>query len=228
MTTAANVPESESESESRSSGSTSEPAELEPTKPRLRRELVIPLLFGVIAFFVVTGGRMLAPRNIAWLSKGDPATYYLGWHFFRNTPWGFPLGVNPRYGAELSSSLAFVDNIALFALPFKAIGRWLPPAFQYFGIWTLCCFVLQAWFAWLLVGLVTKVPLARAAGMGFFVLAPPFLWRLQGHYQMEGQWLLLASLYVCFGPRRLARGPSWPILAFTVSLVHSYMTAMVL
>ncbi len=61
-----------------------------------------------------------------------------------------------------------------------------------------------------------------------FVFAPPFLFRLEGHYQMMGQWLLLASLYLCFGPRRLARGAGWPVVAFTVGLVHSYMTAMVL
>ncbi|MEO7917576.1 MAG: DUF6311 domain-containing protein, partial [Dokdonella sp.] len=133
-----------------------------------------------------------------------------------------------RYGAEFSNSIAFVDNVALFALPFKLLRRWLPEPFQYFGLWTLCCFVLQAWFAWLLMGLLTRARFARACGATLFVFAPPFLWRLSGHYQMLGQWLLLASLYVCFGPRRLSRGAAWPVLALTVSLVHTYMTAMVL
>jgi hypothetical protein len=192
------------------------------------RQVAVPVLLGVLAFFGVTGGRELAPRNIAWLSEGDPATYFLGWHFFRHTPWGFPLGVNPRYGAEVGSAIAQVDNIPLFAFPFKFVSRWLPEPFQYFGIWTLCCFVLQAWFAWLLVGLVTRIPFIRACGTALFVFAPPFLWRLQGHYQMEGQWLLLAGLYICLGPRRLSRGAAWPALAFTVALVHPYMTAMVL
>ena len=191
-------------------------------------EATLPSLVGILAYFGVTGGRPLWPRNIAWLTDADAQTYFLGWHFYRFSPWGFPLGVSSRYGAELSSSIAFVDNVALLAIPLKAISGWLPEPFQYFGIWLLCCFVLQAWFAWLLVGLVTRSPFARASGSALFVFAPPFLYRLEGHYQMMGQWLLLASLYVCFGPRRLSRGPAWPILAFTVSLVHSYMTAMVL
>ena len=203
------------------------PAEPQPQRSA-RAQTAIPISLGLVAFFVVTGGRSLNPRNIAWLSKGDPATYFLGWHFFRTTPWGWPLGVNPRYGAEVGSAIAFIDNVPLFAFPFKLIGRFLPTPFQYFGIWTLCCFVLQAWFGWLLVGLVTRVPFARACGCVLFVFAPPFLWRLQGHYQMEGQWLVLAALYICFGPRRLARGAAWPLLALTVALVHSYMTAMVL
>jgi len=193
-----------------------------------RAQIAIPILMGIVAFFVVTGGRTLNPRNIAWLSKDDPATYFLGWHFFRNTPWGWPLGVSPRYGAEVGSAIAFVDNVPLFAFPFKLISHWLPATFQYFGIWTLCCFVLQTWFGWLLVGLVTRIPFQRACGAAFFMLAPPFLWRLIGHYQMEGQWLVLAALYISLGPRRLSRGYAWPLLAFTVGLVHSYMTAMVL
>lgn len=191
-------------------------------------EATTPVLLGVLAFFGITGGRQLWPRNIAWLTDADAQTYFLGWHFYRFSPWGFPLGTSPRYGAELSSSIAFVDNVALFALPLKAISRWLPDPFQYFGIWILCCFVLQAWFAWLLVGLVTRATFPRSCGAALFVLAPPFLNRLEGHYQMMGQWLLLAALYICFGPRRLSRGWAWPVLAFTVSLVHSYMTAMIL
>jgi hypothetical protein len=197
--------------------------------PKLFAEQVaIPFVLGVLAFLGVTGGRILAPRNIAWLGNGDPATYFLSWDFFRHTPWGSPLGLNPRYGAELGSAIAYADNLPLFALPFKVVSRWLPEPFQYFGIWILCCFVLQAWFGWLLTGLVTRERLSRACGTALFVLAPPFLWRLQGHYQMEGQWLVLAALYLCFGPRTLGRGAAWPLLAFTASLVHSYLTAMVL
>src|SRR5882724_7038555 len=188
----------------------------------------VPLVLGAAGFFAVTGGRILAPSNIAWLGNGDPATYFLGWDFFRNTPWGWPLGSNPRYGAELSSAIAYADNLPLLAIPFKAISHWLPEPFQYFGIWLLCCFMLQSWFGWLLTGLVAKGRVQRACGALLFVLAPPFLWRLQGHYQMEGLWLVLAALYLCFGPRRLARGVAWPLLTFTTSLVHSYLTAMVL
>lgn len=191
-------------------------------------DAVIPVLLGVAAFFGITGGRPLWPRNIAWLTDPDAQAYFIGWHYFRFSPWGIPPGVSPRYGAEISSSIAFIDNVALLAFPFKLLSRWLPDPFQYFGIWTLCCFVLHAWFAWLLIGLITRLPFPRACGAALFVFAPPFLFRLSGHYQMEGQWLLLAALYLCFGPRRLSRGVSWPLLAFTVSLVHSYMTAMVL
>ena len=192
------------------------------------RQSLTPILLGVGAFVGVTGGRVLAPRNIAWITDGDAMTYFLGWHFYRFSPWLFPIGVSPRYGDELSSAIVYIDNVPLLAIAFKVISPWLSDPFQYFGFWMLCCFVLQAWFAWLLMGLLTEARLLRACGAAMFVFAPPFLYRFSGHYAMLGQWLLLASLYVCLGPRRLARGLAWPILAFVACLVHSYITAMVL
>jgi hypothetical protein len=62
---------------------------------------LLPLLIGVVAFFLVVGPRALNPLNIAWLGNGDPATHYLGWVFFRQSPWSFPIGLNPSYGLEL-------------------------------------------------------------------------------------------------------------------------------
>ena len=188
----------------------------------------MPLLLGAASFWVITGGRALNGRNIAWLQGGDPAQYFLGWQFFRITPWGLPLGANPRFGMEIGSGLAYSDNVPLLALPFKAIAGWLPMPFQYHGIWLLLCFVLQAWFAWLLLGLVSRLPLQRASGTLLFVLAPAMLYRLGGHYTLFGQWTVLAALYLCLGPRRLARGPAWPLLSFVVALMHWYLTAMVI
>lgn len=193
-----------------------------------RRANLIPLFIGVVVFLGVTGGRVLAPSNIAWITDGDARTYYLGWHFYSLGPWQFPIGMSPLYGDELSSSIMFVDNVPLLAMAFKVVRSVLPSPFQYFGLWLLTCCLLQAWFAWLLVGLLTRSNLTRAAGTALFALAPPFLYRFGGHYAMAGQWLLLAALWVSFGPRRLARGPAWPLLALLASLIHSYITAMVL
>jgi hypothetical protein len=192
------------------------------------RRAALPVGIGLVAFLVTAGPSVLAWRNILWMSRDDPATYFLSWHFFRNTPWGFPLGVNPRYGAELAGGIAHTDNVPLLALVGKLVGGWLPDVGQPYGLWLCACFVLQAWFAWLLVGLVTNCWFSRACGTALFVLAPPFLWRLQGHLALQGQWLVVAALYLCLGPRHLARGPAWPLLAFTSSLVNSYITAMVL
>ncbi|WP_221178572.1 DUF6311 domain-containing protein, partial [Pseudomonas fluorescens] len=88
------------------------------------------VLMGILAFFIVVGPRALNPMNIAWLDSGDPATHYLGWVFFRYSPWSFPLGLNPSYGLELGNAVIFSDSNPLFALIFKPFAALLPEPFQ--------------------------------------------------------------------------------------------------
>jgi len=58
----------------------------------------------------VVGPRVLHPTNIAWLDNDNMATCFLGWHVFRNSPWSFPIGLNPQYGLELSNSIVMSDS----------------------------------------------------------------------------------------------------------------------
>ncbi len=53
---------------------------------------LLPLLIGILAFFIVVGPRALNPQNIAWLGRGDPATHYLGWVFSETHLGRFRLG----------------------------------------------------------------------------------------------------------------------------------------
>jgi hypothetical protein len=40
--------------------------------------LITPLLIGLLAFVVNTGGSILWPENIAWLDGGDMSQHFLG------------------------------------------------------------------------------------------------------------------------------------------------------
>jgi hypothetical protein len=199
--------------------------------PTPRLERLLPLFIGFGAFLLVVGPRVLYPWNIGWLDHGDPATYYLGWEFFRASEWSWPPGANPRYGLELGSSIVYSDSIPLLALFFKACAAVLPLPFQYFGLWVLACFLLQAWFGWRLCGLATPDPWLRALGTGFFVCAPPMLWRLDdhiGHLPLLGHFLLLAALYLALQDAQPRRGRAWLALLATAALVNAYLLAMVL
>jgi hypothetical protein len=187
---------------------------------------LLPLLLAILAFFLVIGPRVLDPQNIAWLKDGDPATHYLGWLYFRNAPWAFPLGLNPSYGMELGSAIIFSDSNPLLALVFKPFNNWLPETFQYFGFWLLVCFVLQAWFAWKLLGLVTDNVLLRLLGTGLFVFSPPMFVRTGGHLSLSGHFLILAALYLALRPALQRRRLAWGFLAAT-ALVHAYLLVMV-
>src|SRR5262245_27194605 len=117
----------------------------------------LSILMGVFAFVGVTGGRILRPEYTDWLMETDPGSCFLGWQFFRETPiFQFPRGANPSYGTDLGNSIVNSDSIPLFAFLFKPFNSLLPPTFQYVGLWILCCFVLQAFFAYKLLAYFTK------------------------------------------------------------------------
>jgi hypothetical protein len=188
---------------------------------------LLPILLGALAFLLVIGPRVLDPTNIGWLGEGDAATHYMGWAFFRSSPWTFPLGMNPSYGLELGNGIIFSDSNPLLAFLFKPFSAWLPETFQYFGLWLLACFILQAWFAWKLVGLLTPSLWIRLLGTGLFVFSPPMFLRMGGHLSLSGHFLILAALYLALRPGLQKRWLAWGVLLAATALVHAYLLAMV-
>jgi hypothetical protein len=187
----------------------------------------VPFIIGGLAFLVIVGPRVLAPTNIVWLGGGDPAAHYLGWLFFRNSAWTLPIGLNPAYGLEISNAIIFSDSNPLLAFVFKFLAPVLSEPFQYFGIWLLACFVLQAWFGWKLVGLVAESKAIQAISAALFVFAPPFIWRLHGHLNLVAHFLVLAALYLVLSRAEKRRWAAWAVLMVVSSLVHAYLLAMV-
>lgn len=188
---------------------------------------LLPMLLGVMAFFIIVGPRALNPMNIAWLDNGDPATHYLGWWFFRQSAWTFPIGLNPSYGLELGNGLIYSDSNPLLAFLFKPFSALLPETFQYFGIWFLACFILQAWFAWKLVGLITHHVTLRALSTALFLFLPPMIERMSHHLSLAGHFLILAALYLALRPEQNWRRLGWGALLAACALIHAYFLAMV-
>lgn len=186
----------------------------------------LPVLLGILAFFAVVGPKILLTSNLDWLSDGDFATHYLGWLFFRNSTWSFPVGLNPRYGLEISNAILFSDSNPLLAFLFKPFSSILPETFQYFGLWLLLCFILQAYFAWKLLGLLSDDVRIRILGAVLFVFAPPMLWRIQCHPSLAGHFFITAALYFMLNPDIRRRKTVWAVLLVTAAMVHSYLVAM--
>lgn len=195
-------------------------------KPALH-SLWIPCLIGVLLFWIYTGGGILDPRNINWIlaSNGDPIQHYIGWNFFRGEPFfQWPFGKNLAYGEGLGSSIVFSDSIPLLAFIFRPFSGSLPQTFQYFGIWILLCFILQAVFAWLLLSRFVNDKPILSISTCFFVFSPPMIWRLSGHEALMGHWLILAALCIYFADRRKLF--MWPLLLSVAALIHAYLCAM--
>lgn len=192
-------------------------------------QVLLPIALGVLGFVLVAGLPMLDFQNIAWLGGNlDPAQHYLGWALFRNGPWTIPYGLNPFNGIEFSNSIVFSDSLPLFAFLFKPFNQFLPEVFQYFGLWTLLCFILQAWFAWKLLGLITDSLAIRFLGAGLFVFSPPMLMRVGLWTALASHFLILAALYLNFRSTQHRRVLYWTLLIGASSLIHFYLLAMIL
>ncbi len=165
--------------------------------------------------------------NKNWLYLGDLSQYQIGWEFFRNDNWRFPIGSNPNYGLDLASSIIFTDSIPLFAFIFKLFKNFLPEHFQYFSIWILLSIYLQLLFSYLIIFKLTKNFYFSLIGMFFFILAPIFLNRTSIHLSQVGQWIILFSFYVEISnskSKTLLRG----INLILSSLINFYFTMMLM
>lgn len=192
-------------------------------------QVLLPIALGFLGFVLVAGLPMLDFQNIAWLGGNlDPAQHYLGWALFRNGPWTIPFGLNPFNGIEFSNSIVFSDSLPIFAFLFKPFNQFLPEVFQYFGLWTLLCFILQAWFAWKLLGLITDSLAIRFLGAGLFVFSPPMLMRVGLWTALASHFLILAALYLNFRSTQHRRVLYWTLLIGASSLIHFYLLAMIL
>lgn len=192
-------------------------------------QALIPIAIGLLGFFLVAGLSILNVQNIAWLGGAlDPAQHYLGWALYRNGPWTFPIGLNPHNGLEFSNSIVFSDSLPLLAILFKPFNFLLPDVFQYFGLWTLCCFVLQAWFAWKLLDLISDSFWIRIFGTTLFVFSPTMMARVGLWTSLASHFLILAALYLILRPAQTRRILCWALLISAASLIHFYLLAMVL
>ena len=187
-----------------------------------------PILPGLLGFLLVVGIRPLRPTNVRWIQGSDPLKDYMGWSFFRHSPWSLPLGANPQWGMEKAgASIFFSDSIPVLALIFKPFTGILTEPFQYDGLWLLLCFALQSYFAWKLIARATGDPILRAFGALLFVFAPPMMMRIGLHYALVGQWILLAAIWISVEPPRYTIA-TWAFVVSLTVLIHPYLAAMVL
>jgi len=161
------------------------------------------LYVGLSCYGLVTRFQGLSPFQTTWLLKSkqnnlDGAMGYLGWEFFRRSDFlQWPIGAIPGLGPSRGSSVAMTDSIPLLAFIFKPLTFWFDEPFQYFGIWILVCFCLQAFFAMKLISEQFNYGLSVVVGSVFFVIAPAFIDRMMHNIPLSGHWIVLAAMYLC-------------------------------
>lgn len=192
-------------------------------------EFLIPVLIGILIFFYVCGPRCLNPENIAWLYDGDSAQHYLGWAFFRNSPWSFPLGLNPDWGLENSSSIIYADALPALSILIKSFNSLLPDVFQFYGYWFLICFILQAYFSWRLFSIFNLRIALKIVGTIFFTLSPIiFFMRIGGHQSLAAHFLILWCICLYYGNLGRRNTIEWMVCLGLSVACHPYFTVMCL
>ena len=160
----------------------------------LKYQLII-IIASVSLFVYLLGLDFIRFNNYEWLYTGDLSTYHLGWKYFRNDIWRFPIGLNPNYGIYLNTSIIFSDSIPLFAIFFKSIKNFIPNDFQYFSLWILISIYLQIFFSFKIIYKLTNDLIYSLIASLFFCFATIFLHRSAIHLSLFGQWIILSYFY---------------------------------
>jgi hypothetical protein len=192
--------------------------------------VVLSIALGLANTLALFGWDPINPSNTAWVF-GDNATYYVGWALYRHDPHlSFPLAWTDRVGYPVGTSIALLDAIPLVAVLLRPLGWLLPEPFQYLGLYSALCFVLQAYFGLSLCRrLFPGNPAFILLGGVFFLLSAPLTWRAFGHTALLSHWLILAALDSYFRDpgempvRWLAR--FWGVLAIAAAITP-YVAAM--
>ena len=192
------------------------------------KSLILAFIIGFLAFLLIVGISPLLPSNVSWIYILDPMQQFLGWQFFRNTPWSVPLGINPNFGLDFSNSIVYTDSIPLLAFIFKIFSPLLPETFQYLGIWYLLSLILQAYFAIKLISLISKETSIQILGAILFVFSPPLLFRINLQSALTGHFLILAGLYLNCRTQNNKRAFQWGALILTAEMVNIYLLIMVM
>ncbi len=180
-----------------------------------------------LLFFLFLFHETLNPNYTAWIiiDGWDTLQHHIGWEFFRSAPWSFPIGVNKNLAFPVGVPITYTDSIPLIAFPLKLISRFLPQPFQFLGLWTALCFILQGITAYFLLKTKLKDNFLSVLGSIFFIMSPIMLFRVNGHASLSAHWLLLLGLLILF-KKTSYKFWQWPTLLSLSIFVHPYILFM--
>lgn len=158
-------------------------------------DFIVGVIIGTIIFITIYGIDILNVANDSWIMNGgvDFKQHYLGWRFYRNSEWTFPIGMSNGFLYPNEMSIIYTDSIPIIALIFKVLSPLLPKTFQYMGVYGLLCFALQGGLSCIIL---SKFINRYKAFIGtiFFIISSVLFQRMYYHTALGSQWLIL--LYI--------------------------------
>jgi hypothetical protein len=205
---------------------------------------ILAFLLGV-GWFVAHGGwGTLDSREVGWLRSEDLSQHLLGWLYFRQAAWAWPLGHIGDLGYPVGTTVGFMDSNPWLSMLLRPISAHLPLYFQFQGPWLALSFGLLAVSGAFVASLYTPVASLQLVLGALVATAPPALLRVC-HTNLAAQWVLVVGLYGClrsippssepldtFAQERRSEALGWALtgacLVVAVIGVHCYLAAMVL
>ncbi|MDD4850191.1 MAG: DUF6311 domain-containing protein [Gemmiger sp.] len=202
------------------------------------------LAAGAAVFLLLYGTTTLHTGYDGWILNGydetDIQQHYAGWLLFRNSHWAFPLGLCDTLAVPDGTLISYTDSVPWVSIFFKLLRGVLPATFQWFGWYTLLCFMLGGAAGALLAGRACRwhsVPFAALGGLLFS--CSPVLWeRAFRHLALGSHYLYLFALYFYLEYRAALLAPApapkprypwqFALLGFAAVGIHPYFLPPVL
>ena len=195
---------------------------------------LIGAILGAVTFIVIFGASMISPSNTNWLFAytSDATQHHLGWVFFRNSPWTFPIGLTEGLTCDGAVSCMYSDSIPLFGLIFKILSPLLPETFQYIGLWAVICFALNGGFGAALLYRIKPDLVFTSIGSLFYSAFPPTIHRIAHHNSLGAIWLFIIAMILCLDHKKEYKHKFTPMILWSVDcmlavLIHTYFVPMV-
>ncbi|MFL9845202.1 DUF6311 domain-containing protein [Flavobacterium rhizosphaerae] len=193
---------------------------------------VLTFIVVTVLFHLCYGLDVLVPTNINWLmsARHDWGQHYLGWAFYKNEPWHFPLGTISNFIYPAGCNVGFTDSIPLIAIPLKIVAPLLSDDFQYLGLWMYACYLLTAYYCLKIFELYNIKFIYQLIGLILIVGNPMLVFRGL-HPSLCAHWLLLAPIYLYLTPANKDNVKSLNkkqiILLALSALIHPYLAVIV-
>ena len=193
----------------------------------------IGAVLGAVLFVLIFGISPLDTSNLNWLYNADRDRFQhqIGFEFYRQAPWSWPLGAMPNYCAPSGTSIVFTDSIPLFAIFFKLFNSLLPVSFQYFGLFGLMGFMLRGGLSCVILRKSMRSPLCILPCAAMFIYMPAVLYRSWGHLALGAHWLILLALCIWTYRERFDSNRrciiAWSTICALSVTIHAYFLPMV-
>jgi hypothetical protein len=142
----------------------------------------------------------LSSSNVDWILNQpeiDMYGQYIGWDFYRNAEWNWPITYFNNLLYPIGTVLPSIDCIPWLAIFFKFFTAFLPFKFQFFGIWTFLCLNLQGYFGFKTLQINGVNFIYSLLGSLLMMTSPSLILRF-GHFSLMAHWILLYAFLINF------------------------------